>query len=219
MGWSSGFGGGGEGGWGRGGDALSRELRPAGSHWLGGGATRQPVCVASRRWPDPGVSQQSAAGIGGGAASLRRGQHGGRRDLEGERGGGRRRGLRAGAARRGSARSLCRPPPPQPPRLCEDYWWEWKHCRGLRHAFHHYYAHGELPACGRWRDDYEACRAWERGRAAAAQVPPGPLRALQAGAGGGERPQPPAGERCRRSPRRVGLGKQASARGEGGRWS
>ncbi|NWX00790.1 CV039 protein, partial [Caloenas nicobarica] len=62
----------------------------------------------------------------------------------------------------------------QPPRSCEDYWWEWKHCRGLRHAFHHYYTHGELPACGRWREDYEACRAWERGRAAAAQVPPGP---------------------------------------------
>ncbi|KFW78330.1 UPF0545 protein C22orf39, partial [Manacus vitellinus] len=40
-------------------------------------------------------------------------------------------------------------------------------------AFHHYYAHGELPACGRWREDYEACRAWERHRAAAAQVPPG----------------------------------------------
>ncbi|KAM6403926.1 synaptic plasticity regulator PANTS [Rhynochetos jubatus] len=57
----------------------------------------------------------------------------------------------------------------RPPRLCEDYWWEWKHCRGLRHAFHHYYAHGELPVCGRWRDDYEACRAWEKGRAAAAQ--------------------------------------------------
>ncbi|XP_065502681.1 synaptic plasticity regulator PANTS isoform X2 [Caloenas nicobarica] len=62
----------------------------------------------------------------------------------------------------------------RPPRSCEDYWWEWKHCRGLRHAFHHYYTHGELPACGRWREDYEACRAWERGRAAAAQVPPGP---------------------------------------------
>ncbi|NXJ15368.1 CV039 protein, partial [Odontophorus gujanensis] len=61
----------------------------------------------------------------------------------------------------------------QPPRPCEDYWWEWKHCRGLRHAFHHYYAHGELPACGRWRDDYTACRAWERERAAAARVPPG----------------------------------------------
>ncbi|NXW86589.1 CV039 protein, partial [Alopecoenas beccarii] len=63
---------------------------------------------------------------------------------------------------------------PQPPRSCEDYWWEWKHCRGLRHAFHHYYTHGELPACGRWREDYEACRAWERGRAATAQVPLGP---------------------------------------------
>ncbi|XP_058707681.1 UPF0545 protein C22orf39 homolog isoform X2 [Poecile atricapillus] len=57
----------------------------------------------------------------------------------------------------------------RPPRSCEDYWGEWKHCRGLRHAFHHYYAHGELPDCGRWREDYEACRAWERNRAAAAQ--------------------------------------------------
>ncbi|OXB84852.1 UNVERIFIED_CONTAM: hypothetical protein H355_015974 [Colinus virginianus] len=61
----------------------------------------------------------------------------------------------------------------RPPRPCEDYWWEWKHCRGLRHAFHHYYAHGELPACGRWRDDYAACRAWDTERAAAARVPPG----------------------------------------------
>ncbi|NXT95922.1 CV039 protein, partial [Anhinga rufa] len=61
---------------------------------------------------------------------------------------------------------------PQPPRSCEDYWWEWRHCRGLPHAFRHYYAHGSLPACGRWREDYEACRAWESSRAAAAQVPP-----------------------------------------------
>ncbi|XP_014750039.1 PREDICTED: UPF0545 protein C22orf39 homolog [Sturnus vulgaris] len=57
----------------------------------------------------------------------------------------------------------------RPPRSCEDYWDEWKHCRGLLYAFHHYYTHGELPDCGRWREDYEACRAWERDRAAAAQ--------------------------------------------------
>ncbi|XP_050174600.1 UPF0545 protein C22orf39 homolog isoform X1 [Myiozetetes cayanensis] len=75
-------------------------------------------------------------------------------------------GALLGPARPGSARPCVRP---QPPRPCEDYWGEWKHCRGLRHAFHHYYAHGELPACGRWREDYEACRAWERHRAAAAQ--------------------------------------------------
>ncbi|NXY81061.1 CV039 protein, partial [Alcedo cyanopectus] len=68
---------------------------------------------------------------------------------------------------------------PQPPRSCEDYWWEWKHCRGLRHAFQHYYAHGELPACGRWREDYEACRAWEKDRAASAQVPPAPARLVE----------------------------------------
>ncbi|NWV84289.1 CV039 protein, partial [Dasyornis broadbenti] len=66
----------------------------------------------------------------------------------------------------------------QPPRSCEDYWGEWKHCRGLRHAFHHYYAHGQLPSCGRWRDDYEACRAWERDRAASAQVP-APARVME----------------------------------------
>uniref|UniRef100_A0A8C3CHC8 Synaptic plasticity regulator PANTS n=1 Tax=Cairina moschata TaxID=8855 RepID=A0A8C3CHC8_CAIMO len=34
----------------------------------------------------------------------------------------------------------------RPPRSCEDYWWEWRHCRGLRHAFHHYYAHGARAA-------------------------------------------------------------------------
>ncbi|NWH70171.1 CV039 protein, partial [Piaya cayana] len=67
-----------------------------------------------------------------------------------------------------TAGSVC----PQPPRSCEDYRWEWKHCRGLRHAFHHYYAHGQLPACGRWKDDYEACRAWESGRNNAARVRP-----------------------------------------------
>ncbi|NXD65905.1 CV039 protein, partial [Eolophus roseicapillus] len=73
---------------------------------------------------------------------------------------------------------------PQPPRSCEDYWWEWKHCRGLRHAFHHYYAHGELPTCDRWREDYEACRAWEKGRAAAAQVRPAPPQRAAASSSG-----------------------------------
>ncbi|NXG16823.1 CV039 protein, partial [Grallaria varia] len=80
----------------------------------------------------------------------------------------------------------------QPPRSCEDYWWEWKHCRGLRHAFHHYYAHGELPACGRWRDDYEACRDWERHRDTAAQVPARGTagRAGEAGPGAGQKHAP-----------------------------
>lgn len=85
---------------------------------------------------------------------------------------------------------------PQPPRSCEDYWGEWKHCRGLRHAFHHYYTHGELPDCGRWREDYEACRAWERDRATAAQVPT-PLCACPASAGRGC---------CDRNPATAGLG-------------
>ncbi|KAM9526815.1 synaptic plasticity regulator PANTS [Guaruba guarouba] len=91
--------------------------------------------------------------------------HGGSWRVSGE-GGAEGGGSRGRAARLIPSRSVVRP---QPPRPCEDYWWEWKHCRGLRHAFHHYYAHGELPTCGRWREDYEACRAWEKGRAAAAQ--------------------------------------------------
>ncbi|NWJ07063.1 CV039 protein, partial [Crypturellus undulatus] len=60
---------------------------------------------------------------------------------------------------------------PQSPRPCEDYWDEWKRCRGLRYAFHHYYAHGERPQCAQWREDYGACRAWESGGDAAAKVP------------------------------------------------
>lgn len=70
-----------------------------------GRATRRPGCAAPRHWPDPRVSPQSAAGIGGGAAALRRGQHGGRRGLAGERGGGGW-GRRDGAAARLSPASL-----------------------------------------------------------------------------------------------------------------
>ncbi|CAM9540011.1 unnamed protein product [Bubo scandiacus] len=63
----------------------------------------------------------------------------------------------------------------RPPRSCEDYWWEWKHCRGLRHAFHHYYAHGELPACrplaGRLRGLRALGEGPRRRRAGTARAP------------------------------------------------
>ncbi|XP_021268513.1 UPF0545 protein C22orf39 homolog [Numida meleagris] len=104
------------------------------------GRARRPLCAAPCHWLGVRGAPVSAAAIGGGAPG-------------GTRGGG----------------SMAGDESWRPPRPCEDYWWEWKHCRGLRHAFHHYYAHGELPACGRWREDYAACRAWEKDRAAAAR--------------------------------------------------
>lgn len=73
----------------------------------GGGAARQPVCAALRHWPDPPVFLQSAAGIGHGVAALGRGQHGGRRELAGERGEGRR-ALRGPGRQRGLT-GLCLP--------------------------------------------------------------------------------------------------------------
>lgn len=65
----------------------------------------------------------------------------------------------------------------QPPRPCEAYRAEWKLCRSARHFLHHYYVHGERPACEQWRRDLASCREWEERRSADAQV--------HAGAGGG----------------------------------
>ncbi|XP_018412466.1 PREDICTED: UPF0545 protein C22orf39 homolog [Nanorana parkeri] len=50
----------------------------------------------------------------------------------------------------------------RPPRDCNDYWDEWKHCKSLRHYFHYYYTHGEKPTCQQWKADYAACKEWER---------------------------------------------------------
>lgn len=160
------------------GDSEQAEGRP-GLRWS---RAAQPLAAgpgAALCRPSP---LAAASGAAVSAVAIGGGEHGGHgRLLAGERAGGRRGRGRAragpGAARRGSV--LPAHVRPQPPRSCEDYWGEWKHCRGLRHAFHHYYAHGELPDCGRWREDYEACRAWERDRAAAAQVP-APLRSRPA---------------------------------------
>lgn len=58
----------------------------------------------------------------------------------------------------------------QPPRPCETYSAEWKLCRSARHFLHHYYVHGERPACEQWRRDLANCREWEERRSAEAQV-------------------------------------------------
>lgn len=68
----------------------------------------------------------------------------------------------------------------QPPRPCEVYRAEWKLCRSARHFLHHYYVHGERPACEQWRRDLASCREWEERRSAEAQV--------HWGAGGGAGP-------------------------------
>ncbi|XP_057347991.1 UPF0545 protein C22orf39 homolog isoform X1 [Manis pentadactyla] len=58
---------------------------------------------------------------------------------------------------------------PQPPRPCEAYSAEWKLCRSAGHFLHHYYVHGERPACEQWRRDLASCREWEERRSAEAQ--------------------------------------------------
>ncbi|XP_055109647.1 synaptic plasticity regulator PANTS isoform X1 [Symphalangus syndactylus] len=57
----------------------------------------------------------------------------------------------------------------QPPRPCEAYRAEWKLCRSARHFLHHYYVHGERPACEQWQRDLASCRDWEERRSAEAQ--------------------------------------------------
>lgn len=71
---------------------------------------------------------------------------------------------------RGCRAPLRRRLSPQPPRPCEAYRAEWKLCRSARHFLHHYYVHGERPACEQWRRDLASCRDWEERRSAEAQV-------------------------------------------------
>ncbi|XP_072443227.1 synaptic plasticity regulator PANTS isoform X1 [Chiloscyllium punctatum] len=49
----------------------------------------------------------------------------------------------------------------KPPRACDDYRSEWKHCRSLRNLFHHYYTYGKFPLCKQWKKDYNSCIEWE----------------------------------------------------------
>uniref|UniRef100_A0A4X2LGL8 Synaptic plasticity regulator PANTS n=1 Tax=Vombatus ursinus TaxID=29139 RepID=A0A4X2LGL8_VOMUR len=58
----------------------------------------------------------------------------------------------------------------RPPRSCEHYWAEWKHCRTLRNFVHHYYTYGETPACDQWKRDYRHCRQWEESGSLEAKV-------------------------------------------------
>lgn len=76
---------------------------------------------------------------------------------------------------------------PQPPRPCEAYRAEWKLCRSAGHFLHHYYVHGERPACEQWRRDLDSCREWEERRSAEAQVRAG---SRGVGAVGGAEPPP-----------------------------
>ncbi|XP_076005697.1 synaptic plasticity regulator PANTS [Genypterus blacodes] len=59
--------------------------------------------------------------------------------------------------------------PWKPPRACDDYLSEFKHCKSLWNRFHHYYAHGTLPSCQQWREDHSSCTQWEKHRSKEAQ--------------------------------------------------
>nr|XP_023692874.1 UPF0545 protein C22orf39 homolog [Paramormyrops kingsleyae] len=50
----------------------------------------------------------------------------------------------------------------RPPRMCDDYWNEFNHCKSLWNRFYQYYTFGTIPACQQWKDDYKACREWEK---------------------------------------------------------
>uniref|UniRef100_A0AAY4E0Q3 Synaptic plasticity regulator PANTS n=1 Tax=Denticeps clupeoides TaxID=299321 RepID=A0AAY4E0Q3_9TELE len=51
-----------------------------------------------------------------------------------------------------------------PPRVCDDYWSEFRHCRSVRNRFHHFYTFGTSPSCQQWKEDFNSCRAWEKSR-------------------------------------------------------
>ncbi|XP_005794906.1 UPF0545 protein C22orf39 homolog [Xiphophorus maculatus] len=50
----------------------------------------------------------------------------------------------------------------RPPRACEDYLSEFRHCKSFRNRFHHYYTYGTAPSCQQWKADYHNCSEWER---------------------------------------------------------
>ncbi|XP_067861654.1 synaptic plasticity regulator PANTS isoform X2 [Heptranchias perlo] len=58
----------------------------------------------------------------------------------------------------------------RPPRMCDDYWSEWKHCRNLRNLFHHYYTYGAFPSCKQWKKDYNSCMEWENHKSGEAKT-------------------------------------------------
>lgn len=58
----------------------------------------------------------------------------------------------------------------QTPRVCDDYWSEFRHCKSLWNRFHHYYTYGTSPSCQQWKEDYHNCREWEKHRTTEAKV-------------------------------------------------
>lgn len=52
----------------------------------------------------------------------------------------------------------------RPPRACDVYWSEFRHCRSFSNIFHHYYAYGTTPSCQQWKEDYHNCQEWENHR-------------------------------------------------------
>ncbi|KAG9487502.1 synaptic plasticity regulator PANTS [Eleutherodactylus coqui] len=57
----------------------------------------------------------------------------------------------------------------RPPRDCNDYWDEWKHCGSFKNRVHYYYTHGGSPVCQQWKEDYTACKQWEKSKSEAAK--------------------------------------------------
>ncbi|KAJ4942605.1 hypothetical protein JOQ06_012459 [Pogonophryne albipinna] len=57
----------------------------------------------------------------------------------------------------------------EPPRACDNYWEEFKHCVSWSNGFHHYYTYGTVPSCQQWKNDYNDCREWEERRSAEAK--------------------------------------------------
>lgn len=58
----------------------------------------------------------------------------------------------------------------QPPRACDNYWSEFRHCKSLWNRFHHYYTYGTSPSCQQWQEDYNNCKEWEKHRDIEAKV-------------------------------------------------
>ncbi|XP_062999790.1 synaptic plasticity regulator PANTS [Elgaria multicarinata webbii] len=57
----------------------------------------------------------------------------------------------------------------RPPRPCDDYWNEWKHCKSIQNFFHNYYTYGKVPSCIQWKRDYKHCREWEKTKSSLAK--------------------------------------------------
>ncbi|XP_058492169.1 UPF0545 protein C22orf39 homolog isoform X2 [Solea solea] len=52
----------------------------------------------------------------------------------------------------------------RPPRSCDNYWSEYKHCKSMGSRFNHYYTYGTFPSCQQWKEDYYSCKEWENHR-------------------------------------------------------